>query len=73
MMISDEIDWDDVIDLDDYSTKLGFSMCQYTMKKMIVENIKRKDRHAFNQTYERLNPYWIIPVYQSIVHALCIP
>eukprot|EP00536_Pseudo-nitzschia_multiseries_P005984 jgi/Psemu1/14155/gm1.14155_g len=62
---------DNYLDNDEDAYKVGWTFTT-SGKSVIVEDLRAKHHHTFNQTKKgKLNKYWILLDNQSIVHVFC--
>eukprot|EP00536_Pseudo-nitzschia_multiseries_P016621 jgi/Psemu1/46927/gm1.46927_g len=70
-----ESDVEDYVDDDDYNYQIGWTNCMTGITKVnktvVVEDVRENNKHAFNQSRGRVNPYWVLLDNQLTVHVFC--
>eukprot|EP00536_Pseudo-nitzschia_multiseries_P003493 jgi/Psemu1/7909/gm1.7909_g len=70
-----ESDVEDYLDEDDYNYQIGWPSCMTGITKanktVVVEDVRKNSKHAFNQSRGRINPYWVLLDNQLTVYVFC--
>eukprot|EP00536_Pseudo-nitzschia_multiseries_P015966 jgi/Psemu1/44405/gm1.44405_g len=65
---------EDYLDELDYNYQISWTNCMKGItnghNEVVIEDVRRNKKHAFNQSQGRINPYWVLLDNQLTVHVL---